>query len=426
MKAAASDVRARLFGLEQIGIKLGLDQINGLLDRLGRPDLAFPSIAVAGTNGKGSVAAMLERGVRAAGYRTGRYTSPHLADVEERIVVDGRPVRADVFDAAAERVLDAGRGLPFPPTFFEATTALALDVFRGAGVDVAVLEVGMGGRLDATNAVTNVASAITAIDFDHEQYLGDTIEAIAAEKAGIVKPGTVTVLGPNRAAVEAVVAATCQRRGTELVRAREGVTADVTFVDGRATMALRTPEHEYQPLVLALRGRHQVDNAITAIRLLERLSARRCFDVPFAAIRTAVEDVTWPARLELLQAGSMQVLIDGAHNPAGARALASYVGETYGRPMPIVVGVMRDKKVAAILKALAGAASEFVCTSVSTPRAMSAPELVATAATAVPSIPAIAVAAPMDAVRYAAALDSPVVVAGSLYLAGEVRTGLTS
>ncbi len=164
--------RDYLLSLELLGIKLGLDQMRTLGRHLGRPDLDYPSLIVAGTNGKGSVAAMLERGLRAAGYRTGRYTSPHLVDIEERVVIDGRPIAPDAFDALAGRVRRAAERLPAPPSFFEATTALALLAFRDAQVDVAVLEVGLGGRLDATNVVTPIGAAITAIDFDHEQYPG--------------------------------------------------------------------------------------------------------------------------------------------------------------------------------------------------------------------------------------------------------------
>nr|MBP8274427.1 bifunctional folylpolyglutamate synthase/dihydrofolate synthase [Acidobacteriota bacterium] len=189
--------REYLFSLEQIGIKLGLEQIRLLLLALDCPDLAFPSIIVAGTNGKGSVTAMIERGLREAGHRTGRYISPHLVAIEERVAIDGVPIAEATFDRLAARVRQASASLPFPPSFFEATTALALEAFRDARVDVAVLEVGLGGRLDATNAVSPVMAVITAIDLDHQQYLGNSIEEIAYEKAGIIKPGVSTVIGAN-------------------------------------------------------------------------------------------------------------------------------------------------------------------------------------------------------------------------------------
>ncbi|HKW02775.1 MAG TPA: folylpolyglutamate synthase/dihydrofolate synthase family protein [Vicinamibacterales bacterium] len=416
--------RDYLLSLELIGIKLGLDQIRSLVARLGHPDRAYPSLIVAGTNGKGSVTAMVERGLRAAGLRTGRYTSPHLVDLEERFAIDGRPISQDQFDRVARRVREAAGQLSSPPSFFEATTALALEVFRDERVDVAVLEVGLGGRLDATNVVDAVAEAITAIDFDHEQYLGSTIEQIAAEKAGVIKPGSVVVLGANPPAVEHIVRGAADRAGATLVIAPEGVSADWTMTEGRARLALTTPGHAYAPITLALRGRHQVENAITAVRLLEELSAHGTFPVPEPAVVAALSDVEWPARLEYLPHLGRTVVIDGAHNPAGARALTSYLRETHGRRLPMVVGIMRDKKVDALIDALAPAASQFVFTAVSSPRAATPGELRASAARVAPDVACLEVASPVEAVATAIALGDPVVVAGSLYLAGEVRANL--
>jgi dihydrofolate synthase/folylpolyglutamate synthase len=417
--------RDYLFSLEQIGIKLGLDQIRALVRHLGQPDAQFPSIVIAGTNGKGSVTAMVELGLRAAGYRTGRYTSPHLVHVEERFAIDGQPIGSDLLDALAGRVRDAARHLPAPPSFFEATTAVALEAFRDARVDVAVLEVGLGGRLDATNVVHPVGVAITAIDFDHEPYLGHTIDAIAREKAGVIKSGAVTVLGDNPEAVRRIVRDACAAAGADFVFAPGRVDARLTMAEGRARLSLETPRDSYDEMALGLRGRHQVDNAVTAVRLLEELSARGRFVVPNAAIRTAVTGVEWPARLELLRWHDCEVLIDGAHNPAGARALASYVLETYGRRLPLVVGAMRDKPLAELLAALAPAASHLVCTAAATPRAASAAELAAVARALVPAVPVLDAAQPMDALSLAAALGAPVVVAGSLFLAGEIRAELS-
>jgi dihydrofolate synthase/folylpolyglutamate synthase len=415
------DARAFLLSLEQFGIKLGLDQIRGLLAALGRPDDAFPSILIAGTNGKGSVTAMVERGLRAAGYRTGRYTSPHLVHLEERFAVDGVAADRGLVDGVADRIRTACDALPAPPTFFEATTALALELFRDEAIDVAVLEVGLGGRLDATNAVTQVATAITAIDFDHEAWLGRTIEAIAGEKAGVIKAGAVTVLGPNPPAVDRVIAAACAAVGAPLVRAAEATVEERGLVDGHARLTVQSPVGAYSDLTLALAGRHQVPNALVAIRLLEELSRRTSLDVPSPAIRTAVEHVVWPARLERIHGREVELLIDGAHNPAGARALAAHVEEVYARPLPVVVGIMADKASDAILAALARVASHLVCTAAATPRAMRPADLAEAAARVAPDRPSIAFERPGDAVRHAARLGSLVVVAGSLYLAGEVR-----
>lgn len=417
--------REYLFSLEVIGIKLGLEQIRSLLRALDCPDLAFPSIVVAGTNGKGSVTAMIERGLRNAGYRTGRYTSPHLTAIEERVAIDGLPIAPPAFDRFALRVRDAASVLPHPPSFFEATTALALEAFRDAAVDVAVLEVGLGGRLDATNAVMPVLTVITAVDFDHQQYLGDTIEAIAAEKAGIIKTGVPVVLGRNPDVVRAVVGGVADERGAPLTYAPDEVTAEATLVNGVTSLRLRTPTGPWPALALGLRGRHQIDNAITAARALEVLDATSRLHVPASARHGALERVVWPARLEMRawrQRGErIDVLVDGAHNPAGARALAAYLDEAYARPLPIVFGAMQDKDVSGLIGALAGSASTLVCTAPRSPRAASPETLAAIAREVAPDLAVRVAASPADALAIAASLGAPIVVAGSLYLAGEIR-----
>ncbi|MEO7190574.1 MAG: folylpolyglutamate synthase/dihydrofolate synthase family protein [Vicinamibacterales bacterium] len=418
--------RSFLFSLEQIGIKLGLDQIRALLTVLDHPEHVFPSILVAGTNGKGSVTAMLERGLRAAGYRTGRYTSPHLLRLEERVAIDGQDVLPATLDRALDEVQRASASLPHPPSFFEATTAMALDIFRRERVDVAVLEVGLGGRLDATNAVTPVATAITMVDFDHEEYLGHTLEAIAREKAGIIKPGTLLVLGDNPPTVDRVVAETCAAAGAPMVRATTSVDYSVRMEQGAAWIErLETPRHAYAPLHLRLNGAHQVSNALLALRLLEELDAERLFQIPESAIRLALEDVTWPARLELRRFHGVDVLLDGAHNPAGARALANHVRDTYGRLLPYVVGAMRDKRVDAMLEALATTASHFFFVAPDSARAARPDQLLAAAARIAPHVAASTADSPLEAIGRAAELGAPVIVAGSLYLVGEVRAQLS-
>ena len=427
MSAPPPDARRALFALEQIGIKLGLEQIRGLVAALDYPDRAFPSIVVAGTNGKGSVAAMTERGLRAAGYRTGRYTSPHLVHLEERFAVDGVSISPEALDRAAARVLAAAEALPAPPSFFEATTAVALEVFREAAVEVAVLEVGLGGRLDATNVVTPIAVAITAIDFDHEQYLGNTIHAIAAEKAGVIKAGCDVVLSENPPEAVEVVRRRCAEVGARQFAARDGVQVESAFrADGRTVMTVVTPAGRYERLVLGLRGAHQIGNTITAIRLLEQVGAGPTgLSVTPAAIRRGVEDVSWPGRLETVRHGDVDVLMDGAHNPAGAAALAAYLHTAYGRRLPLVIGVMRDKNVDAILGALAPVASHFVFTAPDSARAAEPADLAARARRIAPGVPSEHVAVPMDALHHASAHGAPVVVAGSLYLVGEIRTRLS-
>ena len=329
-----ADPLAWLFALEQHGIKLGLANIRALAAALDHPERAFAPILVAGTNGKGSVAAMIERGLRAAGYRTGLYTSPHLVRLAERIAVAGRPVSesaleagADGLRALADRLRAAGR-LEAPPTFFEATTAMALDRFRAAEVQVAVLEVGMGGRFDATNVARPVAVAIPSIDLDHERFLGSTIEEIAFEKAGVIDPGAVVVSGEPKPGAREVLRRVARERGARFVDAGAGADLRARFREGRCEVdRLRTPRGRYGPLTLALRGRHQLGNAVVAVRVLEELGAAG-LDVPAAAIRRALTEVRWPGRLDLRERDARhRVLLDAAHNVAAAAAFGAYVRE---------------------------------------------------------------------------------------------------
>jgi dihydrofolate synthase/folylpolyglutamate synthase len=417
--------RPFLDSLEIVGIKLGLDQIRALTDRLGRPQDRFHSIVVAGTNGKGSVTAMIERGLRAAGVRTGRYTSPHLVRLEERFAVDGGTASEKVVDSALARVEAASRSLTALPSYFEATTAAAFEIFRDAGVEIAVLEVGLGGRLDATNLVDPIAVAITAIDFDHQAYLGHTLQAIAREKAGVIKPGCLTVLAENPSAIRQIVEETCDRLSARLVYAPEGAAVVASISDGATDLSVRTPHRAYDAIRLRLRGRHQVDNAVTAIRLLEELRRPGGATLSAEAIRTALEDVEWPARLELIRWKGDDVLLDGAHNPGGVRMLAAYVEETYGRKLPVVAGIMRDKDIDEMIRGFARIASHFVFTAPAASRAARPDDLVRAAARVAPGIPAVTFDRPSDALKHATSLGHPVIVAGSLYLAGEIRAGIS-
>jgi dihydrofolate synthase / folylpolyglutamate synthase len=366
--------------LERFGIKLGLENIRTLCEALGQPHARFPSILVGGTNGKGSVTAMVDRALRAAGLRVGRYTSPHLVRVEERFVVDGRPVDAKTLARVTERVRAAvdeltGSGrLHAQPTFFEVTTAVALELFRLAPVDLAVLEVGLGGRFDATNVVDPIAAAIVSIDFDHEQHLGETLEAIAFEKAGIVRPGIPVVVGEVKPGALAVIGRACRERGARMVEAPAGARATARLAAGRTQLDLSTPLRDYGTIELSLRGLHQAANAIVAVRLLEELGP--AFPVPADAVLAGLQDARWPGRLDLVTAASgRQVLLDGAHNPAGAAALAAYLREVHPGGLPMVVAAMRDKNAARMLDALLPSATRLVFTEPPVERARPAAEL---------------------------------------------------
>lgn len=420
----------RLFALEQFGIKLGLDNIRALLQALGHPERAFRSIHVAGTNGKGSVAAMVERALRAAGMRTGRYTSPHLDRIEERVALDGVPVAASAFGLAAARVmaaidasLDTG-ALGATPTFFEASTAIAFDLFREARVEAGVVEVGLGGRFDATNVLAPEVSAITSIALDHERHLGSTLRAIAFEKAGIARRGVPLVVGRVPADAAAAIRQAALDEGAPIVEAHGGVTAGISLSAGRATLALTTPDRAYPPMRLALLGRHQADNAVVAVRVLEQWSHRVAALSP-AAIAAGIEECEWPGRLEWLQLpDGRRVLLDAAHNPAGALALAGYLEDAGLAPLPIVMAVMADKDLAGMVMPLVPLASRFVATTVPHARARSADDLARDLAALAPGVPVAAVASADAAVAEALAAGPAAVAAGSIFLIGPLRARL--
>ncbi len=403
----------RLFALEQFGIKLGLDNIRAILAALDHPERTWRSVHIAGTNGKGSVVAMVERGLRAAGLKTGRYTSPHLDVIEERVAINGEAVDRPTFEAATQVVFTAvdeatrTGTLTVVPTFFEVSTAVAFEIFRQARVEVAVVEVGMGGRFDATNVLTPDLTAITSIAFDHERHLGTTLAQIAFEKAGIAKPDTPLVIGrlPGEAA-----------RRIATVAAAVGA----PLIDAHGT----TTDRVYPPLTLALPGRHQLENAAVAVAILEAWSARISF-VPTSAIVTGLTECRWPARLEWLRLpDGGELLIDAAHNPAGAAALATYLQDTSTAPLPIVLAVMEDKDLTGMVKPLLAVASAFVATTVPHTRARTAEGLAAALRVLAPALPIEAQPDPEAAVARALARSKRAVVAGSIYLIGPLRARL--
>ena len=428
----------RLLALETAGIKLGLENITALCAGLDHPERAFVSLLVAGTNGKGSVTAMTHAALEAGGRRAARYTSPHLVDLAERFVIGSAPVEhhelaqvAEDVLACADRLQADGR-LAAPPTFFEATTAIAFELFRRAKVEVAVIEVGLGGRFDATNVLTPIAGAITSIGFDHQEYLGDTLASIAYEKAGIIKPGMTVITGPLPDDARTVVTTAARERGARLIDATAGAHLDVDVQAGRTTLVVETPEDRYGPVTLALRGAHQVPNALVAIRLLEAARGAGVW-LGGDAIERGLTAVDWPARLELITLpDDRQVLLDAAHNVDGAHTLAAYLRRWHPERPALVFGVMRDKDVDGILDALLPVVSSVVCTAAPTARAMPPHELAARVMArtrAGDSGGDAGVDVPVESDPHAAldrALDASrtVCVAGSIFLAAAVRDGL--
>jgi dihydrofolate synthase / folylpolyglutamate synthase len=411
--AAYQDTVAWLQGLEVArGWDLTLGRMRAALALRGHPEARLPAIHVAGTNGKGSTAAMLEAMLRAAGHRTGLYTSPHLVDFCERIRVDGRTIPPDVvveLTAALRAGLEpAGIAL----THFEFTTLLAFEWLAARRVDVAVLEVGLGGRLDATNVIEPAVTAITAIGRDHEAWLGSTLGAIAAEKAGILKPGIPLALGVVPPEADAVIRARAAAVGAPVLAVGE----DARLEDGAEGLLFTAPGVRWAALRPALAGGFQRANA--AVALAAAALARARFALPEEAVRRGLAEVRWPGRLAIVRERP-RVVLDGAHNPDGARALASELpGLARGGPVTLVFAVMADKAWEAMLESLGPHLARAICTRVG----RRAADPVRVAAALASSRPARAVAEPRAALAAALAetpADGTVLVAGSLFLVGE-------
>ncbi|MCX7818555.1 MAG: bifunctional folylpolyglutamate synthase/dihydrofolate synthase [Kiritimatiellae bacterium] len=435
-----ADALARLYRRATFGIRPGTERVARMLDELGvqlrhrtTPPLAFAHVA--GTNGKGSVCAMIEALAREHGRRTALYTSPHLVRFHERIRVDGRPIG----DAAlATHILEVEQladrlwpEAPSAPTFFEVATVVAFRHFDLVGADVRVIEVGMGGALDATNVLRPTVAVITGIDLDHTRHLGDTRAQIAREKAGIIKPGTPVVIGPLPEDAREVVERTAAERGaplyvaTDLVRGhRLGTGPDGQLVElhGVSGVELRAR--------LPLLGPHQTDNLATAMAAFELLLRRIAEDggppdwptrPDAAAVRRAIESVVWPARMQRLET-EPEVWLDGAHNPQAARVLATTLAELGPRPTAVVAGMMADKDAAGFFHALAPQVACAWTVPVANERAAAPAELARVAvACGISAEPAGSLEEAIARGRaWAAARSGRLLITGSLYLAGEV------
>ncbi|MDQ6626510.1 MAG: bifunctional folylpolyglutamate synthase/dihydrofolate synthase [Verrucomicrobiota bacterium] len=387
-----------LFRTQLFGIKLGLENIERLLAALGRPDKQPRIIHVAGTNGKGSVCAMLDAICRAQGYRTGLFTSPHLVSFRERIQVDGEMISEEAVIEGLALIRNLITDWDSHPTFFEIVTALALRYFGAHACDIVVLETGMGGRLDATNAVVPVVSVITPIALDHQKWLGNTLTEIAAEKAGIIKPSVPVVSAVQSPEAEAVIHARANACHAPLVVVRD----------------------RYQAAyAVSLAGSHQKENASLARAALRAAG----IDVADAAIAQGLSTVRWPARF---QRWDDRVIIDGAHNPGGADALAATWREQFGEERAtILVAILRDKDAAGIVAALAPIAARFVVTPARAERALTPSELTQIIRAAAPGIPITTAASCVEAFAEARADASRMLVTGSLHFAGEALAVLS-
>jgi dihydrofolate synthase/folylpolyglutamate synthase len=403
-------------GHETLAIKLGLHNTELLLNALDNPERAFPSVQIAGTNGKGSTAAMLESICRAAGIKCGLYTSPHLVSITERIKVSGVEITREDFAACATKVRDVSEQLDALPTFFEQVTAIALLAFRNAGIELAILETGLGGRLDSTTAANASLVAITQIAMDHEEYLGHTLESIAAEKAAIIRPGVNAVIARQEPAALKVLLKRCEETGVTPLLENGAHTITQNTSDGRFRVTFDTAADHYESVLLGLRGRHQIDNAAVAIRLAELLR------LPRSTIVTGIETANHPGRLELIP-HKPAVLIDGTHNPAGSESLRAYLDEFAPRPLTLVFGAMRDKQLDRIGEILFPSADVLVLTTVNNPRSATI-EMLQLVADRFARGTVLTSGSSAEALRIAEANTPPeglICIAGSLYLAGELR-----
>ena len=409
--------------------KLDLDRIRTLLASLGNPQQRFRSIHVAGTNGKGSTCAMIESGLRAAGIRTGLFTSPHLIEPTERIRVAGSAVTREEFAAAFGSVHEAAENLmardalDMHPTYFETVTAMAFLVFEEMGVETAVIEVGLGGRLDATNVIAPELTVIAPVDFDHESFLGKSLGAIASEKAGILKRGAPAVFSAQRPEVEAVLDERARAAAVEVTKSRAWKAQNVKLhARGSSFVAARLRavgmENLLVPIECPLAGEHQIENALVSIIALYRLG------VPVESIRNGIAAAKWPGRLERI-CEQPEIVLDGAHNPAGARALAAYIERFYaGRGVCLIYGAMQDKAVAEMTAILFPLAAEVIVTRPNQSRAV-APETIA----GMVDHPRVRVAPDLAGALGMArriASNPAIFITGSLFLVGQARAALQS
>lgn len=416
-----------LFNRRRFGIKPGLEVIRAMLAELGDPQLTFPALHVAGTNGKGSVCALAASVLQAHGLRVGLTTSPHLVRFNERFLVDGREIAdADLRELVArveEVAASVQASVGQEPTFFECSIAVAFEHFRRQKVAVAVVEVGLGGRLDATNVVEPVATAITRISREHEQYLGVGVPAIAAEKAGIIKPGIPVVCGANGEEARAVIARVARERAAPLVWAAEAasVAPVASGVDGQK-VRLQTQDNDYGTLNLPLAGPYQLENLATAILLLECAGEGLGMELTRKAVKAGVEATRWPGRLTVVERDPI-VMVDGAHNPGAGEALAAACRKLFGRgPVGLVMGMCADKDERAFLQPFAGVAARMWSVPILSERNMPVERIRAGAAACGLAVEerASVTEALGEAREWARANGGVVVVAGSLYLAGEV------
>jgi dihydrofolate synthase / folylpolyglutamate synthase len=421
--------------------KFDLEHMRVLIRALGHPETKFPSVLIAGTNGKGSTAATLASVLLASGLKTGLYTSPHLIRINERIRISGEQISDDDFarlhgavDKVAEQLVDHQQ-LPWHPSFFEMMTAIAFSYFARERVDVAVLEVGMGGRLDATNVVEPLVSVITDIALDHQKYLGDSVGEIAREKVGIIRQAGIVVTLPQQPAANDVIGNTILELDATGVSAVQYVPpvspASASYAVPTAKGQSRYPlEVMGKQIVVetSLVGRHQLRNVALAIAAAEQLVKKGLGGITAESIERGIRETTWPGRFQVVEPtqGWPEIVLDVAHNPAGAWALRSALSERYSdRPLIFVFGAMRDKAISEMAEILFPTAERVIVTRPGNPRSASPEEIQHAASRTGAEIQLVADVAPaLQCARKLARQDTVIVVTGSIYLVGEAMQAL--
>ncbi len=406
-----------MYRLRRFGIKLGLDTIGSILSALGNPQHRFRVIHIAGTNGKGSIASGLSSILAAAGYRVGLYTSPHLVRFNERICIDNDPVTDEMVVDAYTAVAN----VPQPdrePTFFEFSTAMAFYLFGRETVDWAIVETGMGGRLDATNMVDPVLSVISNISLEHREYLGESVEAIAFEKAGIIKPDRPVVTGVQQAEAVETITAVARRHSSPLFRFGRDFRIEAGDQGAFTYVGM---DHVWAEMKTGLTGRFQLDNAAITLAACEVLR-RNGTNIPEPAIREGLALNRWPGRLEVVSTSPM-VLLDGAHNLAAAEHLAGFLSsELQDRKITLVIGILDDKPYPEILRFLLPVCRKAILTQARNERALPAETLLAEAAPLLPDVTAVPrVDAAIEQGLAGLSPDEILCIAGSLYVVGEAK-----
>lgn len=399
------------------GIRPGLGRMRAFLSAVGRPERSVPAVLVAGTNGKGSTAATLSSICRAAGYRTGLYTSPHLVSIRERWQLDGEPVGMRELRDAIARLRDAESKFEITPTYFEALTLVTFILFEREKREIAILEVGMGGRLDATNVVRPIASVITSIGLDHTEWLGTTIRAIAREKAGIIHRGAVAVTSVRDETALAVIEKRADRLDVPFHPLhRECRISRISADENGLAFTLETPDGRLR-IESSLAGRHQVENVALAARAAE-LIRPRFRRLERKTIIRGIAATRWRGRLERFAIGDSSVWVDGAHNPQAAECVAAFVEQTLPRPRTLVFGILRDKHYDAMADRLFPLFDRIILTEPDSERALDARAALAHFSARFDAR-MVAVPRPRNALVKALGRKGTVLVCGSLYLAGE-------